>query len=85
NHIRFTPSYDLKDFPLKKELEKRFYFPIYLENEANLSALGEFTFSQSRDNLISISIHSGIGAGIIQDKRLQTGAYGQAGEIGHTI
>lgn len=85
NQIRFTPSYDLKGFPLKKELEKYFQFPIYLENEANLSALGEFTFSQSKENLISISIHSGIGAGIIQDKRLQTGAHGQAGEIGHTI
>ncbi|WP_161980542.1 ROK family protein [Streptococcus sp. S784/96/1] len=86
DQIQFTPSYDLDKINLKEELEKFISYPIYLENEANLAALGEYTFSKnSQDNMISISIHSGIGAGIIQKGELQTGSHGQAGEIGHSI
>ena len=85
HQIVFAPFYDLNELSLQADLEKLYDFPVYLENEANLTAIGEFTFSHARDNLISISIHSGVGAGIIQDKTLQTGSHGQAGEIGHTI
>ncbi|MDY4761791.1 ROK family transcriptional regulator [Streptococcus thoraltensis] len=85
NHIVFTPSYNLDQLDLYLQLTNYFEFPIFLENEANLTALGEFTFFQSIDNIISISIHSGIGAGIIQNKKLLHGAHSQAGEMGHTI
>ncbi|MFU2194974.1 ROK family protein [Streptococcus pluranimalium] len=85
NRITFTPSYHLDQLDLYQQLTDYFNFPIFLENEANLTALGEFTFFQDIDNIISISIHSGIGAGIIQNKKLLRGAHSQAGEMGHTI
>lgn len=86
NSIQFTPSYDLDQMDLKVELEKHISYPIYLENEANLAALGEYTFSKtSKNDMICISIHTGIGAGIMQKGELQLGAHGQAGEIGHSI
>lgn len=85
DEILFTPYYDLEKYPLKQELEHRFSLPVFIENEANLSALGEKTFSFGVSNLVNISVHSGIGLGIIMDGRLYTGANGFAGEFGHTI
>lgn len=83
--ILFTPYYDLEHAPLKEELEKCFSLPVFIENEANLSALGEKTFSFDVANLVNISVHSGIGLGIIMDGHLYTGVDGFAGEFGHTI
>ncbi|WP_167628471.1 ROK family protein [Listeria valentina] len=83
--IIFTPYYDLDQLDLFTELGARYAFPIYLENEANLSALGEYTFSSEYEKLIAISMHSGIGAGIVESGKLHLGKDGKAGEIGHTI
>lgn len=85
NQSIFTPYYDLDQFDLATELAKHIDYPITLENEANLTALAEYTFSSAFDSLVSLSIHSGIGAGIVEDGQVQTGKHGQAGEIGHSI
>lgn len=85
NQIIFTPYYDLDKMNLYDELSALFDYPIYLENEANLTALGEYTFSSTFDNLVSLSIHNGVGAGIVEDGKLQLGKHGKAGEIGHFI
>lgn len=85
NEILFTPYYNLEHMPLKQALEQHFSLPVWIENEANLSALGEKTFSFGVSNLVNISVHSGIGLGIIMDGHLYTGADGFAGEFGHTI
>lgn len=85
NVITFTPNYPLTGLPLARELEQAFHIPVWLENEANLSALAEKTFVENHKNLIHISIHSGVGAGIILEHNLYTGISGTAGEFGHTI
>lgn len=83
NNILFTPYYDLDKTDLLKELSKITTIPIYLENEANLTSLAESTFSTKKNNLVSVSIHSGIGAGIIMNGSLYCGRNGRSGEIGH--
>lgn len=85
NQINFTPYYDLDTIDLYQELKKNHDFPIFIENEANLAALGEYTFSDYAENIVSLSIHSGIGAGIVKSGILQKGKHGEAGEIGHSI
>lgn len=85
NDISFTPYYDLESIDFLSELETFFDFPIYLVNEANLAALGEYTFSSKYEQLVSISIHSGVGAGIVEEGNLHTGRKGKAGEIGHSV
>lgn len=85
NQIKFTPHYDLIDFDLHDQLSKKFDFPIFIENEANLSALGAYSFGHDSQQLITLSIHSGIGAGIVIDGLLLKGQAGEAGEIGHSI
>ncbi|SHE27111.1 Sugar kinase of the NBD/HSP70 family, may contain an N-terminal HTH domain [Atopostipes suicloacalis DSM 15692] len=84
NKIIFTPYYDLSQIDLANELEKRLHLPIYLENEANLTALAEASMDATHKNLISVSIHTGVGAGIIIEEKLYHGFEGRSGEIGHT-
>lgn len=85
NKIVFTPYYDLDTIDLHQKLSQFFEFPIFIENEANLAALGEYVFSLDSKTLVSLSIHSGIGAGIVDGGILRKGHFGEAGEIGHSI
>lgn len=85
NEIIFTPYYDLDTIDLYQELSQRYEFPVFIENEANLAALGEYVFSLGSKTLVSLSIHSGIGAGIVDSGILRKGHFGEAGEIGHSI
>lgn len=85
NKIIFSPNYDLDNIDLHHILSDQYHFPFFLENEANLAALGEYTFISRADDLLCVSIHSGIGLGIISDGELHRGKHGSAGEIGHTI
>jgi predicted NBD/HSP70 family sugar kinase len=61
--------------------------PLYMQNEANVAALGEYEFADQSgtDPLIYLSIGYGVGAGVIVHDRLLTGLSGFAGEVGHTI
>ncbi|MDI9487884.1 MAG: ROK family transcriptional regulator [Bacillota bacterium] len=85
NQISFAPYYNLSGSDLAKTIGEHFNVPIYLENEANLSVIGEKTFQYDYSNIANISIHSGIGLGIIINNQLYSGYSGHAGEFGHTI
>lgn len=85
NQVSFAPYYNLSGANLAEGLNQHFGVPIYMENEANLSVIGEKTFQYDYDNIANISVHSGIGLGIIIDGQLYTGYNGRAGEFGHTI
>jgi glucokinase len=73
------------DIPLRGIIEERLGKRSFLINDANAAALGELHFGAARGtrNFIYITISTGIGAGIIIDGRIYTGAIGAAGEIGH--
>jgi predicted NBD/HSP70 family sugar kinase len=83
--VVFTSYYDLDKIDLYSEVKSHFNYPVYIENEANLSALAESTFTSEHKNLICLSVHSGIGIGVINNGQLYTGINGMAGEIGHSI
>lgn len=85
NKILFTPYYDLTGLNIAEQLTTQFSFPVYLHNEANLCALGELGLIEPASDFISISIHSGIGAGLIRGGSLDYGQQGFSGEIGHMI
>lgn len=61
--------------------------PLFLQNEADVAALGEMEFnsSQAGDPLLYVSINQGVGAGVIVGERLLTGNRGFAGEVGHMV
>ena len=68
-----------------KAIKDSFELPIYLINEANAGAIGEFFLNKTLNsqNIAFISIDSGIGAGIVLDENLYKGHSSKAGEFGH--
>jgi glucokinase len=72
---------------LKKILEKEFKVPVHLDNDANCAALAEAYFGAGKKarHFIYMTISTGIGGGIIIDRKLYRGAIGAAGEFGHMV
>lgn len=85
NEIIFTPYYNLTGLDIASDLNNTFNIPVYIENEANLSVIGEKAFFNDYSNIVNISIHTGVGLGLIIDNKLYTGYNGFAGEFGHSI
>lgn len=81
----FVPYSPYTGMDFAAALEEHFHIPVLLGNEANLAALGEWTHSYHSPNMLSISVHSGIGLGIIMNNALICGQNGYAGEFGHSI
>ncbi len=77
------PAFD--DFPIVRYLKDEFDTPVFLGNDANLAALGEWRHGagQGHQNLIYLTISTGIGSGIISDSKLLLGVRGMAAELGH--
>ena len=61
--------------------------PVHVQNEADTAALSEYEFASDEGDsaLIFVTCDVGVGAGIVLNDRLFTGAQGMAGEIGHSI
>ena len=83
--VIFAPNLNWRNVPLRLMLNQHFHFPIYIENDANLAALGEYYFGVARgcDNFIYLASGIGLGGGIVIDGNLFRGEHGYAGEIGH--
>ncbi len=73
------------NFPIVDWLHARFEVPVFLDNDANLAALGEWRFGagQGHKNLIYLTISTGIGGGIIINNQILHGDRGLAAELGH--
>lgn len=76
----------LVNFELKAELERRLGWPVFLENDANAAAVGEMWMGAARGccDMISVTLGTGVGGGVILNGKLWRGSHGSAGEIGHT-
>ncbi|WP_114947348.1 putative N-acetylmannosamine-6-phosphate 2-epimerase [Microvirga calopogonii] len=73
-------------FPLTEELTKRFKCPVAICNDAQAAAWGEYVYGAGeRQDMIFLTISSGIGGGIISGGRLMIGARGLAGSLGQTL
>ena len=79
------PGWD--NFPLRDRIAAKLPFPVVLGNDANLAAVGEWRFGggKAMQNLIYVTISTGIGGGIISDGHLLLGHNGLAAEVGHMV
>lgn len=83
--VLFAPNLSWRDEPLKTELERRTGLPVVIENDANAAAWGEFAFGAGADadDLLLVTVGTGVGGGIVLDGCLHRGTFGIAAEIGH--
>ncbi len=79
---------DWQNLPLAELLHARYHLPVYILNDSQAAAIGEFVYGgnyQSDENLVVINVKHGIGAGILINGQLYQGDGGGAGEIGHVV
>lgn len=74
-----------KNYPIQKELEQLLNIPVVVDNDANLAAGGEKWkgAGEGADNLLAVTLGTGVGGGIIAGGEIIHGESGLAGEIGH--
>jgi glucokinase-like ROK family protein len=83
--LLFAPNLKWHDVPLREVFSQEFDVPVFVDNEANVAALGEryFGTAQGSRDFVYLSIGVGLGGGIVLDGQLYRGIGGYAGEIGH--
>ena len=83
--LRYAPNLHWVNVPIRDVLARFFNCPIYVENEANAAALGEYYFGAARNvkDFIYLSAGIGLGSGIVIGGKLFRGMFGYAGEAGH--
>lgn len=72
-------------FELRKKLRARYKLPVFMDNDANAAAVGEMLFGAGKKyrDLIYITVSTGVGGGIIIDRKLVHGSAFSGGEVGH--
>ncbi|OII61478.1 MULTISPECIES: ROK family glucokinase [unclassified Streptomyces] len=83
--VLFAPNIHWRHEPLKDKVEQRTGLPVVVENDANAAAWGEYRFGagQGHDDVICITLGTGLGGGIIIGNKLRRGRFGVAAEFGH--
>jgi len=77
----------LADFALVDHMAKRFGLPVGLDNDANAAAIGEWHAGVARghDNVVMLTLGTGLGGGVISNGRPFRGANGKGAELGHVV
>jgi glucokinase len=83
--VLFAPNLAWRDLDLKADLEGTLSLPVVVENDANAAAWGEFQFGAGHDvdDLLLVTVGTGVGGGLVLDGALYRGAFGVGAEIGH--
>ncbi|MDQ3504914.1 MAG: ROK family glucokinase [Actinomycetota bacterium] len=84
--VLFSPHLAWRNTPLRAHLAHRISLPVWVDNDANAAAWAEYRFGAARghETAACVTLGTGIGGAVISGGRLQRGAFGIAGEWGHT-
>ena len=83
--VTFAPNIDWIDEPLAEAVGKLVELPVVVENDANAAAWGEYRFGagEDTDDLLFVTVGTGVGGGIVHRGMVVRGGFGAAAEIGH--
>ena len=75
------------NFPLVQKIQEQINVPVRISNDANVAALGEFTYGKGKgvNNIVFVTLGTGVGGGIIIDGKMLEGKNGAGAEIGHMV
>jgi glucokinase len=85
--VRFAPNLGWHEQPLRHLLEAATNLPVVVENDANAAAWAEYRFgaAHGRDDVVMVTVGTGIGGALILGGMLYRGGFGLAGEVGHLV
>lgn len=83
--VRFSGNFGWKNVRLGEMLKAKLKLPVVVDNDANAASWGSYCieFDRKVNNLICFTLGTGIGGGLILEKKLYRGSTGTAGELGH--
>ena len=83
--VRFAPNIPWREHPLANRIKRLTHLPVVVENDANAAAWAEFRFGGGSgvDDMVMLTVGTGLGGGIVLGGSLLRGASGMAGELGH--
>ncbi|HYN28622.1 MAG TPA: ROK family glucokinase [Dermatophilaceae bacterium] len=83
--VLFAPNLAWREEPLRERLTAVLDLPVLLENDANAAAWGEFRHGAAAhvDDMLFVTVGTGVGGGAVVDGHLLRGAFGVGAEIGH--
>ena len=83
--VLYTCNLPLRNVPLRKLFHRYLPYPLYVENDANCAALAEYYAGAGKGSkrFVTITLGTGVGAGILHNGQIYHGANGMAGEGGH--
>ena len=81
----YSTNIGYKNVPIREFLGKEYDCEVYVENDANSAALGEFYASGNKKNFVFITLGTGVGGGVILGGKLYTGSNGVGCELGHIV
>ena len=86
-YVDFSNNLDFYDVPIVDYMENALGKKVYVENDANSAAWGEFVAGGGKgtDSMILLTLGTGVGSGIILNGHLFRGAFGTGAELGHAI
>lgn len=85
--VEYSNNLGFYDVPMKKMLEERLQKKVYIENDANAAAYGEYLGGSAKDVNISVmvTLGTGVGGGIVIDNKIYTGFNFAGAELGHSV
>ncbi len=85
--VTWAPSLGWRDLPLRDLLAERYHLTVVVENDVNLAALGEYGFGVAKgaSSLVCLAVGTGIGSGIVLERKIYRGAHQSAGEVGYLL
>jgi glucokinase len=77
----------IANIPVRDVMRERLNLPVFIDNDANTAALAEFLFGAGRgtQNMVMLTIGTGIGGGLVLGGRLYRGTHGAGAELGHVV
>lgn len=83
--VDFLPNLGWENVPLVKMMQQKFNLPVVLSNDANVAALAEALYGAAKgsENVVMFTLGTGVGGGVIIDKKLFEGGWSRGTELGH--
>ncbi|MBQ9997468.1 MAG: ROK family protein [Clostridia bacterium] len=82
-----SSNINFRNTEIRKLINEQINVPVYVDNDANCAALGEAVSGSTKEvnNSVMITLGTGVGGGVILNKKIYSGFNGHAGELGHTV
>lgn len=83
--VLFAPNMNLRNEPLRAKIAERIALPVIIENDANAAGWAEYAFGAGRgsQDMIMLTLGTGVGGAVVSDGKLRRGGFGIGGELGH--